>query len=106
MRMTPFAVATALALIVLASPALADRIDGDWCTDDGTRSLHIDGPAITTPGGHAIKGDYSRHAFSYTVPVGEPGAGSTVDMRLLSETAVEVFSGTDSETWHRCQLNS
>lgn len=98
--------ALALGLALLATPALADRIDGDWCSDDGARNMHIDGPAITTPGGHAIEGDYSRHAFSYTVPAGEPGAGTRVNMRLLNEMNVEIFFPADTETWHRCQLNS
>lgn len=93
---------------LLATPALADRIDGAWCDSGTARTLSIDGPAITTPGGHAIQGNYARHAFSYTVPAGEPGAGGQVAMRLLNETNVEIaFPGAArGEIWHRCQLNS
>lgn len=98
--------ASLLAAALLAGPALADRIDGDWCAPDGARSLHIDGPAITTPGGHPIQGDYNRHFFSYTVPPGEPGAGARVNLRLLNDTAVQIYFPAATETWHRCQLNS
>jgi hypothetical protein len=46
-----------------ATPALADRIDGDWCAADG-RNLSINGANIKTPGGAAITGDYARHEFA------------------------------------------
>lgn len=96
----------ALTLACLAGPALADRIDGSWCDPKGAASLTIDGPRITTPGGHRISGDYSRHFFVYTVPKGEPGEGARVEMRLLSEDEVEVLQGESFATWRRCQLNS
>lgn len=98
--------ALTLAALLPALPALADRIDGDWCSEDGRHSLHIDGPSITTPGGHTITGAYSRHAFSYTVPEGEPDAGARINMRLLGETAVEVYLPGATETWQRSQLSS
>ncbi|WP_127901719.1 hypothetical protein [Solirhodobacter olei] len=101
-RLIPILAAT----FALATPALADKIDGDWCAPGSARSLHIDGPAITTPGGHAVEGDYSRHFFSYTAPAGEPGAGTRVNMRLLNEMSVEIHFPDVTETWHRCQLNS
>ena len=44
--------------------------------------MSIRGPDIVTPGGHNIRGDYSRHSFSYVVPAGESGAGETVSMIL------------------------
>lgn len=96
----------ALAFACLASPALADRIDGSWCDPKGAASLTIDGPKITTPGGHHTTGDYSRHFFAYTVPKDETGAGEKVEMRLLSEDEVEVLMGETFSTWRRCQLNS
>jgi hypothetical protein len=95
-----------LAASLSAGPALADKIDGSWCASGSARSIHIDGPAVTTPGGHALQGDYSRHFFSYTIPAGEPGAGTRVNMRLLNEMAVEIQFPSGTETWHRCQLNS
>ena len=93
----------AFALSLAAFPALADSIDGNWCRDSGQR-LSIAGPSIVTPGGARIQGDYSRHAFSYVVPAGEPGAGSTIEMRLLGEYDMQSrTAGTTAPLdWKRC----
>jgi hypothetical protein len=48
------------AALLFAAPAQADAIDGDWCREDGKR-MSIRGPDIVTPGGKAMRGDYSRH---------------------------------------------
>ncbi len=103
MKKLPLILAGALWL-ALGSAALADVIDGDWCQADG-RHLQIDGPTIVTPAGNTIQGTYSRHSFSYTVPASEPAAGTTVYMRLLNETTVNLWMGTASgepEVWKRC----
>lgn len=94
---------TTLALALLTSAARADVIDGAWCREPGGR-LTIDGPAIVTPAGNATTGTYSRHYFSYVVPAGESGAGTTVEMRLLNEQTMQRRAGPASsvETWHRC----
>lgn len=81
--------------------ARADAIDGDWCAADG-RHMTIRGPAITTPRGHQLTGDYARHSFSYTVPAGEPDAGATLAMLLLNEQTVKVKTPTAEEIWRRC----
>ena len=65
---------TFAATLAVATPAFADRIDGEWC--NGTQSLQIEGPSIRTPGGNQITGDYSRHGFAYVVPANEPEAGA------------------------------
>jgi hypothetical protein len=95
----------ALGLVLLAAPALADAIDGDWCHKD-RRRFSIRGPQIVTPGGNHVEGDYSRHWFNYEVPVPEPGAGKTVFMQLLDENTVHLrlgeASGANPETWIRC----
>ena len=51
----------AAACLVGAGGARADAIDGNWCGPDG-RTLTIEGPRITTPGGTAMRGDHDRHA--------------------------------------------
>src|SRR5262245_12879491 len=91
------------AVALTAGTARADAIDGDWCAPDGRR-LSILGPAITTPGGARITGDYSRHHFRCVVPKAEPGAGETVEMSLRSEEEVWVLPRPDAEVeaWHRC----
>ena len=94
-----------LGLMLLAAPAFADAIDGDWCHKDGRR-FSIRGPQLVTPGGKKMEGDYSRHWFSYVVPAPEPGSGQTVFMRLLNENTVQTRLGDENaataETWIRC----
>ncbi len=96
---TIFAAAAFLSLTV---PARADAIDGDWCAADG-RHFSIRGPAITTPGGNAIQGNYRRHSFSYVVPPSEAGAGQAIAMLLLNEEHVAVQTGNTTEVWLRCK---
>ena len=94
---------TCLALMSLATPAWADAIDGDWCLSSS--HFRIDGPTITTPGGNSLQGNYTRHDFSYVVPTNEPGAGSEIRMRLLSEDVLDLYraAGAPAETWRRCK---
>ena len=85
--------------------ALADAIDGDWCSPEG-KHLSIKGPQIVTPGGAKMAGQYSRHAFSYVVPAPEPQSGSTIFMSLMGETTVLVREGSpvaQPVTWKRCE---
>jgi hypothetical protein len=94
------------AVLLLAAPttALADAIDGDWCSTDG-QHMTINGDDITTPGGKQIKGNYDRHAFDYVVPAGEAGTGETVNILLRSEyLALSRQGPADAPTkeWRRC----
>jgi hypothetical protein len=94
--------------LVFASPAQADAIDGHWCADDG-RHLSIDGPAITTPGGKQMSGDYRRHFFSYVIPAAEPNAGSMTAMTLVSDDVVHLKVQIDAakmEIWRRCDFTT
>jgi len=103
--------ASVIAMLTLdTAPALADRIDGNWCFTDG-RHMSIDGPAIVTPGGTAMKGDYDRHGFHYVVPAGEADAGGEVNMILFDDYTVQVTTtpgsgATRTETWKRCELTT
>jgi hypothetical protein len=94
----------ALLAATVATSAHADAIDGDWCRADGKR-MKIAGPDIVTPGGNAIRGDYTRHSFVYVVPAGEPGAGETVSIILLSEYLAHARQGGPDaplQVWNRC----
>lgn len=95
-----------VALLALAAPARADSIDGDWCFCDG-RHVAIQGPSIVTVSGKTVGGDYSRHAFRYTIPAGETDAGQVAFMALMNEETVQVRIGTDAtaviQTWRRCK---
>jgi hypothetical protein len=96
-------------IVAGATSAWADVIDGHWCFTDGER-ISIQGPAIVTPAGSQIQGDYSRHFFTYVVPPTDPGAGQTVSMMLMNEdtvhlrigTAPSYSSGGPVQVWHRC----
>lgn len=97
-----------VALSLAAPDARADAIDGDWCHSDG-RSLTIAGPAIRTPGGAKMTGDYGRHDFSYVAPANEPNKGATIAMRLMDENtvAVRVAGGEGpAQIWKRCRLGT
>jgi hypothetical protein len=94
------------AVLLLAAPttALADAIDGNWCSADG-QHMTIHGDDITTPGGKQIKGNYDRHAFDYVVPAGEAGTGETVNIVLRSEyLALSRQGPADApvKEWRRC----
>lgn len=91
-------------LLVAAMPALADAIDGDWCSPNGARHLTIDGPRMMTPGGARIEGSYTRHTFDYVAPAREVEAGKRVEMRLMGETAVQFRPDGESQAqiWRRC----
>ena len=92
------------ALLLLATPATADAIDGSWC-DDAGRHLAISGSRIVTPGGTEMEGNYTRHAFRYVVPLNAPSSGQLVDMQLLNENTAQlrVGSGGGAEVWRRCK---
>ena len=98
----------AVMMLVLApAAALADAIDGNWCHPDGRR-FTIRGPAITTPGGAQLQGNYDRHHFSYQIPAPEPRAGESVFMTLMGEYLVHLRVCSDAsragpvEAWNRC----
>ena len=99
--MRPFAACAAALSLLAASPAVADAIDGHWCTDGGLR-LTIEGPRIVTPGGTRMQGDYGRHDFAYDAPAGEPGGGGRVSMRLRGENLMQVQAAGLEPLWRRC----
>lgn len=91
------------ALLAGIGLAQADSIDGDWCSDNGRR-IAIAGASVTTPKGVWMQGNYTRHAFDFTMPEAETDAGSPVDMVLQGETRVRVTIGsTPPQIWRRCQ---
>jgi hypothetical protein len=91
----------------MSAQARADAIDGEWCL--GTAHFAIAGPNILTPGGNRIQGNYSRHGFSYVVPVNEAGAGGEINMVLLNEEMVSLTRKGQApapEIWRRCKPTS
>jgi hypothetical protein len=99
-------VSIAAALAALSATALADAIDGTWCSEKGGHVV-IAGPKITLSGKTTIDGQYARHEFLYTVPAGEDHAGDQIYMRLRSEDDMMSYTLKDKQTedpvaWKRC----
>lgn len=97
--------AIGIAIVVAASPALADAIDGDWC--NGSATMHVEFPStIRIPSGRDVTGTCGRHACQFTTPAGETNGGTDVLMKLVNEQTMELwrFPTTPTpETWTRCQ---
>lgn len=98
----PRSLLLALPLTLLATAALADKIDGSWCA--GERHLSIEGSRIVTPAGARLDGLYFRHSFSYIAPPGEAESGAVVQLRLLDEDTMDFRAGADGTPaiWKRC----
>ena len=95
----------AAALCLAGSAARADAIDGDWCNPEG-KHIVIKGPEITLPDGAQLNGNYTRHSFAYTVPDGQPAAGTPMIMTLVNENlavAKAYRGGVLPVTWKRCE---
>ena len=102
----PIAYAACLLLAGVCA-ARADAIDGEWGQDGSARHFTIKGPDIVTPGGVSLKGNYTRHAFTYTAPSTEPSSGTEIVMRLMNEFTLHLQEGADPsapvQIWKRCQ---
>ena len=106
MKIFPLA---AFVICFLTIPAFADRIDGSWCSAAG--HVDIDGPKISLSSKTTIDGQYSRHEFLYTVPVGEEHAGDQIYMRLRDEEDMTSYTIKDKNPvdpveWKRCAATS
>jgi len=74
----------------------------------------IRGDRITLPGGAEITGNYSRHAYAYTVPENHDRAGSVDTMVLVDENTIRLTPGGSTsvplksavEIWKRCALTT
>jgi hypothetical protein len=99
-----------IALLAGSFPALADAIDGDWCNKDGSH-LRIEGPQIELAPGQLLQGIYTRHAFSYVAPAGDPEAGAEIkfvqrseeEMRRAREPSI---MPEHEDIWRRCSATS
>jgi len=102
----------ATALAATTGNAVADQIDGTWCSPSGS-SMMIEGSQIMTPGGQAVTGRYNRHHVDYEVPQGEANAGSRFSADQLNDEEIRVIvlgkdpaANKPSEIWTRCQVTS
>ncbi len=97
-------------LAAAPSLALADAIDGEWCSAKG-ESLMIRGPSIRLPSGAEIQGLYRRHEFAYQPPAGEAHAGETAYLEMLGEEDmlfrwIKDGQASEPEAWKRCNPTS
>ena len=89
--------------LALATPARADRVDGEWCDAKGLRVV-IQGDAITTPGGAKVTGANRRHVFSYDAPAGEALAGAVRFQQLNDDLMRSTSAESAGEReWRRCR---
>ncbi|MGI9387039.1 MAG: hypothetical protein ACR2OX_06380 [Methyloligellaceae bacterium] len=96
-------------LIAFAPSALADIIDGTWCSPLG-KTISIDGPSVVTPGGNTVVARYDRHHIDYVIPAGEPNAGDRLAADQLNEEQIRVSVVSDAksstvapEIWTPCK---
>lgn len=103
-----------ISIMVLATTtiAVADQIDGTWCSPSGD-SMTIEGSRVVTPGGRVVTGRYNRHHVDYEVPEGETDAGSRVSADQLNDEEIRVIviakdpsANEPSEIWTKCQVTS
>jgi len=85
-----------------AFPAYADQIDGRWCNKG--RQVTIESPAIITPSGKRVNGEFDRHSFSYTIPAGEKYAGEKGEFEVQHDDLVHFTRSGSSqfEEWEPC----
>jgi hypothetical protein len=107
MRLLPCALAV---IATGTAPALADAIDGDWCSINGSH-LRIEGPRIELAPGQVLEGTYDRHAFSYIAPANDPEAGTEIVFVLRSEEEMRRVRKPDAmpeheDIWRRCSATS
>ena len=95
---------------LVSFPAFADRIDGDWCNQDGSHIL-IEGPTITLSNGTKVMGKYGRHNFSYIAPQGDFEAGKEILFVQRSEEEMRRVRDPQAmpehaDIWRRCETVS
>lgn len=100
------ALIAAVLTVLTTSPALADRLDGDWCNfDDG--KLTIEGSTILTPWGTKVEGTYGRHRFDYTAPANDWHAGKSIVIQQYGDDLMELsVDGGQPKQWRPCQVVS
>ncbi len=103
------AILAAPILLLSTQAALADRIDGNWCSAEG-KSISVDGPRVTTARGTPVDANYNRHHVDYIIPTGEPDEGNHFQADQLNDDQIRVvivrLPGGDAkpaEIWTPCK---
>ena len=87
-------------------PALADQIDGKWCSPEGER-IEIAFSDVTTPAGNSVTANYDRHHIDYVIPEGETQEGKifSADQLNYQQIRVTVIGANNQslpEIWTKC----
>ncbi len=109
LRLLTLCVVMIAMLAVSTSSAVADQIDGTWCSPSG-QTLSIDGSNVVTPGGNSVVARYDRHHIDYQIPEGEKGAGNRFAAEQLNDDQIRVTISSDGqpdsgapEIWTPCK---
>lgn len=90
--------------MLLASPAAADAIPGDWCPPGGGRILQIKTSGHVTFAGKIVAANVDRHHTDFVIPKGEPDAGSRFSADQLNDVQIRVtINGKKPEIWTPCE---
>ncbi|MDD9922720.1 MAG: hypothetical protein OXQ92_10650 [Boseongicola sp.] len=105
------ALVSCLALVLGTNVAVADSVNGLWCSGDG-RQFEISFEEVTLDSGEVVFGDYDRHHFLFTMPSHSRLGDTTVELvmgmkdraivRYISQSGIELHH--EMETWARCEL--
>jgi hypothetical protein len=93
-----------LALLLVATPAWADQIVGEWCPPGGSVSLIVKNYDDVSFAGQAVEASVGRHHVDFVIPAGQPGAGMRFDADQLSDEEIRVTIGEKApEIWTPCK---
>lgn len=108
-RLSTLCVVVIAMLAASTISAMADQIDGTWCSPSG-QTLSIDGTNVVTPGGNSVVAQYDRHHIVYQIPDGEKGAGNRFAADQLNDEQIRVTISNESvpetgtpEIWTPCK---
>lgn len=108
LKVLKISVVFAGASLASSGQALADKIDGTWCSPRGA-SVSVDRSTVITPGGNTVTANYDRHHVDFEIPAGEPDGGKRFSADQLNDDQIRVVildpsgaSATPSEIWTPC----
>ena len=93
-----------LALVLVATPAWADQIIGEWCPPGGSVSLIVKNYDDVSFAGQAVEARVGRHHVDFVIPAGTADAGMRFDANQLNDEQLRVTIGEKApEIWTPCK---
>lgn len=91
-------------MVVLAAPAGAHTILGQWSDPEGQRRFVIKGVGDVTLNGKAVGADVDQHHLGLVLPQGEADTGARLRANQITEDEIRVTIGSGAEqTWRTCK---